>query len=165
MNPSIDNPLLRVPGAMEALQALAEAPQRCEVAQSTLNLADPPASQINGCSVCLDMHTRELKAAGEPDKRIFTPAAGRETPYITHAERAALALSEAVTPLADSTDPVPEAIWEEAARRYDERELAGPVISIAVIDAFSRVHGATGQAAGERIGRWLDARQGEAKAP
>ena len=82
------------------------------------------ASQINGCSVCVDMHARELKEAGETDERIFAVAAWRETPYFTEAERAALALTEAVTRLADRADPVPDTIWDEAARHYDETALA-----------------------------------------
>ena len=72
------------------------------------------ASQINGCSVCVDVHSRQLRKAGETDERLFTLAAWRDTPYFTDAERAALALTEAVTQLG-GMDPVPDAIWDDAA--------------------------------------------------
>ena len=75
----------------------------------TRKLVHLRASQINGCSVCVDMHARELKKAGETDERIFAVAAWREAPYFTDAERAALALTEAVTRLSDRADPVPDA--------------------------------------------------------
>ena len=79
------------------------------------------ARQINGCSFCAEMHSRELKEAGEPAERIWTIAAWREAPYFTDAERAALALTEAVTRLSDRADPVPDDIWEQASRHYDEQ--------------------------------------------
>ena len=90
----------------------------------TRDLVHLRASQINGCSVCVDMHARELKKAGETDERLFAVAAWRDTPYFTDAERAALALTEAVTRLSDRPDPVPDEIWDEAARHYDETALA-----------------------------------------
>ena len=74
--------------------------------ETTLCLRELRASQINGCAVFADMHSRELKAAGDPDERTFTLAAWPETPYFSHAERAALALTEAATRLADRPDPV-----------------------------------------------------------
>jgi hypothetical protein len=89
------------------------------------------------------MHSRELKAAGEPDERIFTVAAWRESPYFTDAERAALALTEAATRLADRSDPVPDEVWEEAARHYDEPALAAIVIAIAAINAWNRINATT----------------------
>ena len=90
----------------------------------TRELVHLRASQINGCSVCVDMHARDLKQAGETDERLFAVAAWRDAPYFTDAERAALALTEAVTRLSDRADPVPDAVWDEAARHYDEQELA-----------------------------------------
>src|SRR5579863_3569388 len=97
MQPRMNNPVMIVPGAMEALQRLGVAARRAGVPETTLHLLEARASQINGCSVCLDMHTRELKAAGEPDERVFMVGAWREAPYFSDAERAALALTEAVT--------------------------------------------------------------------
>ena len=124
MHPRINNPAMTVPGAMEALQKLSAAAQRTGIPATTLYLVELRASQINGCSVCLDMHSRELRAAGEPDERIFMVGAWREAPYFTDAERAALALTEAATRLADRSDAVADEVWDEAARHYDESQLA-----------------------------------------
>jgi AhpD family alkylhydroperoxidase len=107
------------------------------------------ASQINGCSVCVDMHAEELEKAGETPKRMFAVAAWREAPYFTEAERAALALAEAVTRLSDRADPVPDDIWNEAARHYNEPALATLVLSIAAINLWNRLNAATRQVAGE----------------
>jgi AhpD family alkylhydroperoxidase len=149
------NPVMIVPGAMEALQKLGTAARRAGVPASTLYLIEVRASQINGCSVCLDMHSRELKTAGEPDERIFMVGAWREAPYFSEAERAALALTEAATRLADRSDPIPDAVWEEAARHYDESELAGLVVAIASINAWNRINAATRQITGQWVGQWV----------
>jgi AhpD family alkylhydroperoxidase len=152
----IENPAMTVPGAARALRELAEAAHSCGVPQATLYLVVLRASQINGCSVCVDMHSRELQAAGEPDVRIFTLAAWREASYFTDAERAALALTEAATRLADRSDPVPDDVWEQAARHYDERELAGLVLTIASINAWNRINAATKQVTGEWVAQFID---------
>ncbi len=110
------------------------------------------ASQINGCAVCLDGHARSLRKAGETDERLSTLAAWREAPYFTDAERAALALTEAVTRVSDRPDPVPDAIWTEASRHYNEPELAAVVISIANINLWNRLNIATAQVDGEWAG-------------
>ena len=107
MQPRIENPALILSGALAPLQKLGAAVRRSGVPATTLGLVEARASQINGCSVCLDMHSRELKALGEPDERIFMVGAWREAPYFSDAERAALALTEATTRLADRSDPVP----------------------------------------------------------
>src|SRR5690348_13650524 len=137
MQARIKNPAKTVPGAMEALQRLGMAARRAGVPSTTLYLVEARASQINGCSVCLDMHTRELKAAGEADERVFMVGAWREAPYFSEAERAALALTEAATRLADRSDPISDEVWEEAASHYDESQLAGLVIAIASINAWN----------------------------
>jgi AhpD family alkylhydroperoxidase len=155
MQPRIDNPALTVPGAMQALQKLGAAAQSAGVPATTLYLIEVRASQINGCSVCLDMHSRELKAAGEPDERVFMVGAWREAPYFTDAERAALALTEAATRLADNSDPIPDEVWEEAAHHYDESQLAGLVIAIAAINAWNRINAATRQITGEWVDQWV----------
>jgi len=155
MQRRIENPAMTVPGAMEALQKLGAAARRSGVPATTLYLMEVRASQINGCSVCLDMHSRELKAAGEPDERIFMVGAWREAPYFSDAERAALALTEAATRLADRSDPIPDALWEEAARHYDESQLAGLVVAIAGINAWNRINATTQQITGEWVGQWV----------
>jgi alkylhydroperoxidase family enzyme len=110
------------------------------------------------------MHSRELKAAGEPDERILTVAAWRETSYFTDAERAALALTEAATRLADRSDPVPDDVWEQAARHYDERQLGALVLSIAAINAWNRINATTRQITGEWITQWIPSGQGAVQA-
>ena len=96
--------------------------------ETTLGLVHLRASQINGCSPCVDVRARGGKAAGETDERFFSVAAWRETPYFTDAERAALALAEAVTRLADRSDPVPDDVWDDAANHYDEPGLAASIL-------------------------------------
>lgn len=162
MHARIDNPALTVPGALEALQALGSAVRRADIPETTLYLVELRASQINGCSICVDMHSHELKLAGEPDERIHTVAAWREAPYFTDAERAALALTEAATRLADQPDPVPDDVWEEAAAHYDDAQLAALVIAIATINAFNRINATTRQISGAWTRRWVEqSRQSE----
>lgn len=123
------------------------------VPPTTLELVHLRASQINGCSFCVDWGTRAARQADESDERLFAVAAWRETPYFTDAERAALSLTEAVTRLSDRADPVPDLIWSEAARHYDERALAALILSIATTNVFNRLNVTTRQMAG---GKWED---------
>jgi AhpD family alkylhydroperoxidase len=118
------------------------------VPQPTLELVHLRASQINGCSACVDGGARHAKKSGEADERLFAVAAWREAPYFTEAERAALALTEAVTRLSDRADPVTDAIWEDAARHFDERALAALILSIATTNVFNRLNVSTRQPAG-----------------
>jgi AhpD family alkylhydroperoxidase len=155
MQPRIDSPAMTVPGAMAALQKLSASTKHSGIPETTLYLVTLRASQINGCAVCADMHSREMKAAGEPDARIFTLATWRETPYFSDAERAALALTEAATRLADRSDPVPDEVWEEAARHYNEQQLAALVIAIAGINAWNRINAATRQITGEWVNQFI----------
>lgn len=148
MQPRIANPAFIVPDAMAALQALGAAVGNGGVPETTIHLVLLRASQINGCGVCLDGHFRSAKKAGETDDRIATVAAWRETPYFTEAERAALALTESVTRIADRPDPVPDEVWDEAARHYDEQGLGTLVLAIANINVWNRLNVATRQVAG-----------------
>jgi AhpD family alkylhydroperoxidase len=141
------NPLMVLPDALQALLAANKATENAGVPARTLGLVHLRASQINGCGVCVDMHPRLMRKAGETDERLFAVAAWRETPYFTEAERAALALTEATTRLSDRSDPVPDEVWQEAARHYDERALAALVIQIGIINVFNRVNAATRQIA------------------
>jgi AhpD family alkylhydroperoxidase len=159
MHARIDNPALTVPGALQALQALGNAVRQSDIPETTLYLVELRASQINGCSICVDMHSHELKLAGEPDHRIHALAAWRETPYFTEAERAALALTEAATRLADRPDPVPDDVWTDAARHYDEAQLAALVIAIATINAFNRINATTRQVTGDWARRFVEQSQ------
>ena len=118
------------------------------VPEATLGLVHLRASQINGCSVCVESGTCHVKKAGETDERLCAVAAWREAPYFSEAERAALALTEAVTRLSDQADPVPDAIWEEAARHYDEPALAALILAIATTNLFNRLNVTTRQVPG-----------------
>jgi AhpD family alkylhydroperoxidase len=142
------NPVAILPDALKALLALDRASENSGVSYVTRKLVHLRASQINGCSVCVDMHARELKKANQTDERIFAVAAWRETPYYTEAERAALALAEAVTRLSDRPNPVPDAVWDEAVRHYDEPAMAALIVQIALINAFNRLNAAVKQVAG-----------------
>ena len=144
----IANPAFAVPGAMDALQALGGAVGKGGVPETTINLVLMRASQINGCGVCLEGHTRHARQEGETDERLATIAAWRETPFFDDAERAALALTEAVTRLSDRSDAVPDAVFAEAAAHYDEQQLATLVLAIANINLWNRLNVATGQVAG-----------------
>jgi AhpD family alkylhydroperoxidase len=155
MHKRIDSPALTVPGALKALQGLGGAVKQAGVPETTLYLVELRASQINGCGVCVDMHSRELKNAGEPDERVLTVAAWRDVSYFTDAERAALELTEAATRIADSADPVPDTVWDNAARHYDEPQLAALVVAIAAIKAWNRLNVATRQISGEWVTQWI----------
>jgi AhpD family alkylhydroperoxidase len=143
------HPAFALPGAMEALQALGKAISDSGVDPRTLELMNLRASQINGCGVCVAQHPRIARRLGETDDRLFAVAAWREAPYFSDAERAALALTEAATRMADTADPVPQELWDEAARHYDETELAALVVSIAAINAWNRMNVITAQVAGQ----------------
>jgi AhpD family alkylhydroperoxidase len=136
----MSNPATIIPDALQDLLALHESTKQGGVPQPTLELAHLRASQINGCSACVDIGTRSAKKAGETDQRLHAVAVWRESPCFNDAERAALALTEAVTRLSDQSDPVPDAIWEEATRHYNEQELAALILSIATTNAFNRIN-------------------------
>ena len=148
MQARMSNPAMVVPGAMDALMALGAVSKTGGLPARTTELMHLRASQINGCAVCLDMHPKLAKRAGETDERLFAVAAWRDAPYFSDAERAALALTEAVTRLSDREDPVPDAVWEEAAKHYDEAALGALVLSIASINVWNRLNVATRQVAG-----------------
>jgi AhpD family alkylhydroperoxidase len=152
MEARIPNPAISVPGAMDALLALSKSATKAGVPHRTLELLHLRASQINGCSVCVDMHSKGLQQAGETDERIFAVGAWREMPYFTDAERAALNLTECVTRLADRPDPVPDDVWDEAAAHFTEPQLAALVVDMAAINAWNRLNAATRQVAGAWAG-------------
>jgi AhpD family alkylhydroperoxidase len=109
------------------------------------------ASQINGCSVCVDMHTKDAAAAGETAVRLHLVAAWREATVFTDAERAALELAEQGTRTADGNGGVTDEVWANAAKHYDEDQLAALVGTIAIINAFNRINIMTQQPAGDYV--------------
>ena len=149
MQARMSNPALINSDALQALLALHKATQKGGVPERTLELAHLRASQINGCAVCIDMHVHKLEKTDETLERLLAVSAWRDAPYFTDAERAALALTEAVTRLADRPDPVPDEVWDEAARHYDEAGLASLILSIATTNVFNRINVSTRQVAGE----------------
>ena len=148
MQARMNHPVNVLPDAMKALQALGASTRQSGISERMLELLYLRASQINGCGACVDGHPRIARKLGETDERLFAVAAWRESPYFTDAERAALALTEAVTRLSDRADAVPDEVWDEAARHYDEKALAALVIAIANINVWNRLNAATRQVAG-----------------
>ena len=137
MEPRMRNIATIVPDAMQAVLALGKSSEKGGVPARTMGLVHLRASQIKGGA-----------QAGETDERLFALSAWRDAPYFSDAEPAALALTEAVTHLSDRPDPVPDAVWDEAARHYDEPALAALLIGIAAVNVWNRFNVATRQVAG-----------------
>lgn len=148
MDARITQPALAIPDAMSALQSLGAAIGATGLAPITVSLVNMRASQINGCAVCIEGGIREARHAGESDDRLMLVSAWRETPNFTPAERAALALTEAVTRTADRADAVPDEIWDDAAQHYDELQLAALILQIANINLWNRLNVTTRQQTG-----------------
>ena len=138
------NPAFAVAGAMDGLNALSQSINRARVPISR-ELVHLRASQINGCSVCVDMHAKAARKAGESEERVFCVAAWRETPYFSEAERVALAFTEALTRLADRAEQVPDELWDAAAEHFDETQLGALVLDIATVNLWNRLNIATRQ--------------------
>ncbi len=143
MQARLENPAMILPDAMGALQALGKL--TFDVPAKTLGLVHLRVSQINGCAVCIDGHRHD-----DTPERLRCVAAWRDAPYFTDAERAALALAEAETRLADHPEAVSDAVWAEAAKHYDARGLASLVLYIAMTNLWNRLNVTTRQVAGIR---------------
>lgn len=148
MPPRMQNPAQILDGASPAIFQLIQAVKQVEVGGTTLELLHLRASQINGCSACVEGGVKSAKQAGETEERLHAVAAWRESPHFNDAERAALALAESVTRLADRPDPVPDEVWEAVAKHYDERQLAAIVLFIALANLFNRLNATTRQVPG-----------------
>lgn len=151
MQARMQSPALTLPGVRDAILSLAKTAESAGVPKNTLELLHVRVGQINGCAVCVDMHSRALKKIGETDARLFALATWREAPYYTEAERAALALAEAATRISDRADAVPDDVWSEAARHFDERALAALVLSVAVANLWNRLNVTTRQVSGDWV--------------
>src|SRR5262249_36061866 len=139
------NPAMIIPEAMEPIQQLHAAAMKGGVPRATLELVHLRASQINGCSFCVDSGSKQAKKAGESDGRLSPVAGWRGAPSSTDAERAALELAEAVTRLADRSDPVPDDLWHRASEHYDEKGLSSLLLMIAITNVFNRLNVPTRQ--------------------
>jgi AhpD family alkylhydroperoxidase len=148
MEARMSHPVIVVPGAMDALQDLSKAAAKTGLPFATRKMVELRASQINGCSWCAEAHSREMREAGESEERIATVAAWREAPWFTDAERAALALTEALTRIADRPDAVTDEIWAAATEHYDESQLSGLLLEIGAINVWNRLNVATRTPAG-----------------
>jgi AhpD family alkylhydroperoxidase len=148
MEPRMSNPAAVLPGAMQAVLNLFKATKQGGVAETTMELVHLRVSQINGCSACVDSGAKQARKAGETDERLFAVAAWREAPYFTDAERAALALAESATRLADRPDAVPDEIWDAAAKHFDEPGMASLILMVATTNLFNRLNATTRQVAG-----------------
>lgn len=144
------NPATLVPDAMPALIGITKAVNNSGLDPKLLALSHLRASQINGCSPCVAGGASQARFHGATDEQVYAVAAWRETPWFTEEERAALALTEAVTRLSDNPDPVPDHVWDVAAKHFDQNELAALLLNIAVTNAFNRLNAPTRQQAGAK---------------
>lgn len=140
--------LALLPDAQKAVQVLYATAHQSGAPATVLHLVHLRASQINGCAACVASGAREARKAGETNERLDTVAAWRETTWFTDAERAALALTEAATRLADSPVGVSDAVWNEAAAHFDEQALAGIILWIATTNFFNRLNATVHHPAG-----------------
>ncbi len=150
IEPRIANPAMLMPDALEGIQKLMVAIHKGGLPASTLELTHMRASQINGCSSCIEGAVGHVHKTGKPvDDRLLAVAAWRHSSQFTGAERAALALTEAITRLADRPDPVPDEIWNRATEHYDERAVSALVLHISLVNLFNRLNVSTLQPAGD----------------
>ncbi|MGI5504378.1 carboxymuconolactone decarboxylase family protein [Lentzea sp. CA-135723] len=136
----IANPMMSVPGAMQALLGLSEAAEKTGLDKNFLELVYLRVSLVNSCGVCIDYHGKLLRKAGETDERIRCVPAWRDVPYYSDAEKAAFALAEEMTHV-----HVSDAVWAEAAKHWSEEQLAGLTVAISAINVWNRLNVATGQ--------------------
>jgi len=155
MEARMKSPALTIPGLRDALLTVSQTVEGCGVPRATLELVNVRVGQLNGCSVCVDMHCRALKKLGESDARLFALAVWREAPYYTDAERAALALAEAATRLSDRVDAVPDDVWKQAAAHFSETQLAGLVTAVALGNLWNRLNVPTRQVTGEWVAGYI----------
>ena len=152
MSARLENPTALMPDTVKAVNILYKSAHSAGLDPVVLELVHLRASQINGCGPCVDSGAREMRKAGETDDRLFAVPVWRETPYFTDPERAALALAEYATRLADKADAVPDEIWDEAAKHFDEKQLAAIVLWIATTNFFNRINVTTRQPAPQNWG-------------
>ena len=142
------NPAALVPEAMTALLGVNRAIASAGVDGKLLALSHLRASQINGCGPGVVGGAHQARQHGATEDQVHAVAAWRETPWFSDEERAALELTEAVTRLADRSDPVPDQVWDVAAKYFDQKELAALLLNIAIANAFNRLNAPTRQQAG-----------------
>ena len=152
MTARMKNPAMVLPDAMTGIQNIYKAMHKGGVAETTLELVHLRASQINGCSPCVDAGVKSAKKAGETDERLLQVVAWRESGLVTDAERAALAMAEAATRLADHPEAVTEEIWAEATDHFTEEQLAAIILMIGITNLFNRLNTTIREPAGATWG-------------
>jgi len=140
------NPFKASPKSYQAMAALENFVTSCGLERPLLELVKMRTSQINGCAYCLDMHSKDARALGESEQRLYLLNAWRETPFYTERERAALEWTEAVTLVADHH--VPDEVYQAVAKHFSEEELANLTLAIATINSWNRLNVATRTLAG-----------------
>lgn len=149
MRARMTNPAYVLPDAMKGIQNILKAINTGGVSQELQEIVALRASQINGCSACVHSHVQNLKKAGEPDEKVGTVVAWRESPSFTDAERAALALTESMTRLADRRgEAVSDELWDEVADQFDEAQLSAILLTVALTNMFNRLNTAIKEPAG-----------------
>jgi AhpD family alkylhydroperoxidase len=136
MKPRIDYPTA-APEAYMAMRGLEAYVRQCGLEPSLLELVKTRASQLNGCAYCIDMHTKDARARGETEQRLYALAAWRETPFFTERERAALAWTEVVTLVAEG--PIDEEDYEDVREQFDEKALVDLTLAIVAINGWNRL--------------------------
>lgn len=127
-------------GGYLGLTAVEDSLAEGRLPRNLLELIRIRASQINGCSVCTDMHSHRARKEGESDQRLWSVATWRDTPFFSDAERAALALTEAITRVADNSGGVPDDVWRQASDHFGDEDLAALVMAIASVNAWNRIN-------------------------
>ena len=125
------------PGAGKAMYGLEKYVRECGLETPLLELVRMRASQMNGCAYCLDMHSKDARAAGETEQRLYALNAWRETPFFTDRERAALEWTESVTRVAETH--VPDEVFERVRKHFTEPELINLTVAVATINAWNRL--------------------------
>jgi AhpD family alkylhydroperoxidase len=149
MQARMTNPAYILPAANKGIGGLVQAIGESGLSQEVTEIVGLRASQINGCSACVHGHVHNLRKSGTSEERIASVAAWREAPWFSDAERAALQLTESVTRLADrSHESVPDTLWDEVADHFDEKELSGLILTIALTNMFNRINTTTREPAG-----------------
>jgi AhpD family alkylhydroperoxidase len=123
--------------AFQAMLSLGKAVEASGLERSLLELVKVRGSQINGCAYCLDMHTKDARALGETEQRLYALSAWRETPFFSDRERAALEWTEAITRIADTH--APDDVYERVRQHFDERELVALTFAAVAINAWNRL--------------------------
>jgi AhpD family alkylhydroperoxidase len=153
MQARMTNPAYVLPTAMKGIGSTFQAIGEAGLPQEPAEIVGLRASQINGCAACVHGHTDNLRKAGAGEERIAAVAAWRHAPCFTDAERAALKLTEAVTRLADLSDEsVPDALWDEVADHFNEKELSALILTISITNMFNRINTTIQEPAGTTWG-------------